>query len=546
MFAAILLVSVTALAIFYFATTTVIKQAFEKVEDDNITVNTARAVDALVNRVDQLVYKVVDWANWDDTYQFVRDRNADYIKSNLGSESLINLGVHYMLFYNERGQLVHSKAVRSDNGTGTTVPSALLDAFQPSGNLLAKTPESQAKGVLALPDRLVQFVALPILTSEGVGPLRGTLVFGFDLTPAEVEELSNVTHLKLSFHRINDPNRPDDVKAAIGEPKEPRTAILKPTEQVIVGYQTINDAFGKPALVARVTRARDIHQTAASTITRFSLITLLNLGLAALLIAVLYMNLRGKDKTIALKNEFFSIASHELRTPLTVIRDYAQLMKFQFSKTVKDPKFDHMAEQIDQAGAQLIGVVNVYLDAARLESGKIPFQPQPFSICDIAKSLGPQLQAAGKTKNVSVIMDCPDTLPLVMGDKERIQQVILNLFGNAMKFTDQGSITIKGEAKGNFVFVYVTDTGRGMDEAAQRKLFQRFSQVQSKDALRGSGLGLFISKKLVEQMGGSIQVESSAPGIGSTLSFSLPVAPPPAPAPAAPAASAPPPYQPGV
>ncbi|MDF2460900.1 MAG: hypothetical protein K0S68_303 [Candidatus Saccharibacteria bacterium] len=548
MFAAITLVSVTALAIFYFATTTVIKQAFSKVEDNNITVNTARGVDALINQIDQLHVKATDWASWDDTYNFVTNRNAAFIKSNLQSDSLNNLGIHYMLFYNSSGQLVYGKAVDAVSGADSTVPAGLTDAFKPSGRLLATSSDFEAKGLLALPDRIVQLAALPILNSSGDGPVRGTLVFAFDLTPAQAQELSTLTHLDVSFYRLSDTKSPADVKGAIGTPKEPKFAIAKPSDDAIVGYQTINDVYGKPAVVARVERPRDIHQTASSTITRFSLITLLNLGLAAGLIIVLYVNLRGKDKTIALKNEFFSIASHELRTPLTVIRDYAQLMKFQFSKTVKDPKFDHMAEQIDQAGAQLIGVVNVYLDAARLESGKIPFQPQPFSICEIAKALGPQLQAAGKTKNVSVIMDCPDTLPLVMGDKERIQQVILNLFGNAMKFTDQGSITIKGEAKGKMVFVYVTDTGRGMDEAAQHKLFQRFSQVQSKDALRGSGLGLFISKKLVEQMGGSIQVESSAPGIGSTLSFSLPIAPPPAPAPEAPAATAatPPPYQPGV
>jgi signal transduction histidine kinase len=200
-----------------------------------------------------------------------------------------------------------------------------------------------------------------------------------------------------------------------------------------------------------------------------------------------------------------------------------------------------MADQIDQAGAQLIGVVNVYLDAARLESGKIPFQPQPFAMIDIAKALGPQLQATGKAKNVSVVMDCNEALPQVIGDKERVQQIVLNLFGNALKFTDTGSITIKAEPRDKMMMVYVTDTGRGMDEAAQHKLFQRFSQVQSKDALRGSGLGLFISKKLVEQMGGQIQVESSAPGIGTTISFSLPLAPvtpvPVTPAPAAPAAT---------
>jgi len=244
------------------------------------------------------------------------------------------------------------------------------------------------------------------------------------------------------------------------------------------------------------------------------------------IIYVFMVVLRSRDRTIALKNEFFSIANHELRTPLTVIRNYAQLMKFKFSNTIKDPSFDHMADSIDQAGSQLIGVVNVYLDAARLESGKIPWEPQAFALASLVTNLEPQLKATARQKNLHVEIQVPTDLPQVLADQERVRQVILNLFGNAMKFTETGGITIKAEPDQAKMHVYVTDTGRGMDEATSRQLFQRFKQVQAKDALRGSGLGLFISKKIVEQMGGSIQVDSSAPGIGTTIGFSLPLAAP--------------------
>jgi signal transduction histidine kinase len=540
LFLAVIVVAVAALGIFFYATTSVILSAFTKIEDENIRVNTARVVDAVSERVDQLELKATDWASWDDTYAFVVNHNAAYVKSNLSNGSLGNLGINYMLFFNDKQQLVTSKSISGENDRA--LPQPLVDNFKPGSKLLATSPDSSAKGLLLLPDRVVQFVALPILTSDGTGPMHGTLVFAYDLDQAEATDLSSITHLQAAFYRLNDPSRPADVKAAIGDkPTGAKFAIKKPGENESYGYQTIDDVNGHPILVARVERSRDIHQTAKGAVIRFLLITLLLGAIASVLITVLMMIIKGRDRTIKLKNEFFSIASHELRTPLTVIRDYAQLMKFQFSKTVNDPKFDHMADQIDQAGAQLIGVVNVYLDAARLESGKIPFQPQPFAMIDIAKALGPQLQATGKAKNVSVVMDCNEALPQVIGDKERVQQIVLNLFGNALKFTDTGSITIKAEPRDKMMMVYVTDTGRGMDEAAQHKLFQRFSQVQSKDALRGSGLGLFISKKLVEQMGGQIQVESSAPGIGTTISFSLPLAPvtpvPVTPAPAAPAAT---------
>jgi signal transduction histidine kinase len=511
--------------VFYAAIAFVINPAFDKVERQRTSLNASRAADALANRIDLLQFKVTDWASWDDTYNFVENDNAAYIKSNLQNNSLTNLGINYMLFYNERQQLIEKKGVDVNSGDDTTVPSSLLEAFKPGSKLLAKDTATTEKGLLNLDDQTVQFVAAPVLTSDGNGPLHGTIVFAQILSSSDVKDLADVTHLKLAFWRLNDPKRPTDIAAAVGSGGTTMSATKVLSASTIVGYQVIKDAYGQPALVARVEQNRDIHHVAQTAILQFALVMCFIIILTIIAISVLFNMITARDKTIALKNEFFSIANHELRTPLTVIRNYAQLMKFQFSKQINDPKFDHMAESIDQAGQQLIGVVNVYLDAARLEAGKIPFTAQPFSLSSLANNLVSQLRATAKTKGVAVNIECPPELPQVLADAERVQQVILNLFGNALKFTDTGSITIKGEADKDKMNVYVTDTGRGMDMPAQAQLFQRFKQTEAKDALRGSGLGLFISKKLVEQMGGSIRVASSAPGIGTTLVFTLPLAP---------------------
>jgi signal transduction histidine kinase len=274
---------------------------------------------------------------------------------------------------------------------------------------------------------------------------------------------------------------------------------------------------------------------------RFWIIILVDTLLAVLVFVLLGRVIRSRDQTIALKNEFFSIASHELRTPLTVIRDYSQLATFQYSKRLGEPKFDEMMGNIDSVAAQLIDLVTVFLDAARLEAGKIPFKVEPFSFGDLVKSLLPEMSAVAQKKGIAIVADVPANLPGVAADRARVQQVLLNLFGNAMKFTEQGSITIKAELHDKHIIVYVTDTGRGLDETAQKALFMRFSQVHTKDALHGSGLGLFISKKIIEQMGGEMKLESSAADIGTSLSFSLLVAdatPAPAAA-AAPGAPAP-------
>ncbi|HEY2003711.1 MAG TPA: CHASE4 domain-containing protein [Candidatus Saccharimonadia bacterium] len=524
---AALLIMLVAISFFFFATITVINQAFSKVETDNAKQDTARAVDALTNQIDNLKFKATDWASWDDTYAFVLNHNPAYIKSNLVSGALNNLGIHYMLFYNVQQQLVESKAVDPVTGQDSTIPQALLGAFMPGSKLLATGITSESKGFIALPgEQTVKFVALPILTSDSTGPYHGTLVFATVITSDDVNLISQVTHLKTAFYRLDDKSRPADVTALIGQPTTTKTAVATPSDNTIVGYQTVNDVYGHPALVARVQSPREIHQTATGAIRKFMFISVLLLVLSTVVVVIFMMLLRSRDRTIALKNEFFSIANHELRTPLTVIRNYAQLMKFKFSNTIKDPSFDHMADSIDQAGSQLIGVVNVYLDAARLESGKIPWEPKAFALAGLVTNLEPQLKATAHQKNLHVEIQVPADLPPVLADQERVRQVILNLFGNAMKFTETGGITIKAEPDQGKMHVYVTDTGRGMDEVTSRQLFQRFKQVQAKDALRGSGLGLFISKKIVEQMGGSIQVDSSALGIGTTIGFSLPLATP--------------------
>jgi signal transduction histidine kinase len=520
--ATILLVSLAALGVLLFATTSVIIPAFNQIENRDVRQNIGRAVDALTARIDLLEFKATDWASWDDTYAFVENHNQAYVKSNLQNNSLDNLGLNFMLFINQKQQLVQAKGVDLNNDSDAPVPAGLTTAFAPGSQLLAKDENSLSKGLIVLPDNTIQFVAMPILTSDGTGPIHGTLVFAYYLSTSEVTNLRSVTHLsRLTYWRLNDRNKPGDVTDALGRPTKPATAIKAASSKEIRGYSTINDVFGHPTLVARVDMIRDIHQVALSALTRFYIMILVVTLLAAGGMMFLMRVISSRDQTIALKNEFFSIASHELRTPLTVIRDYSQLMKFKFSKSIANPEFDKMADNIDKTSANLIGLVNTFLDAARLDSGKIPFQSENFSLHDHLDTFVSELAVTARNKGVTLTADCPADLPLVHADKVRVQQIITNLFGNALKFTDQGSITIKAQATGKYITVYVTDTGRGMSEEEARNLFQRFKQVHQKDALHGSGLGLFISKKLIEQMGGTIKLESYAPSVGTSISFTL-------------------------
>lgn len=522
--AAIIVVALAALGVFYYTVTAVIEHAFDTIETQETYENADRAANALNANVATLQNKVSDWSDWDDTYAFVENRNKAYIASNLPDGSaLTDLGINMMLFINQQQHVVYTFAVDPTSGNITTVPADVLANFAPGSKLLAQNPSSQTGGILVTSEGTFQFAAQPILTSESQGPIHGTLVFGQWLTPDQITNLGNLVKLKLSYVNLSGPTAAGLSQVLGQHPKAGQDALKRVSAHEIIGYTVMADAYGHPAIVAESDAPREVHDVATSAVGQFYLLVLVDTALAVIVCLFLINTIRARDRTIALKNEFFSIASHELRTPLTVIRDYAQLMKFQFAKRLDDPKFDHMADNIDQTGAQLIGLVNVFLDAARMEQGKIPFEVKPFVLQPLIAGIKPEISAAAAKKGITFTVECPPDLPGALGDEARVRQVILNLIGNAMKFTDTGGITLRAEADAKFVHVYVNDTGRGMDEAAQRVLFQRFSQVKSGDARVGSGLGLFISKKLIEQMGGRIGVESSAPGIGTSIGFSLPI-----------------------
>jgi signal transduction histidine kinase len=227
------------------------------------------------------------------------------------------------------------------------------------------------------------------------------------------------------------------------------------------------------------------------------------------------------------KDEFFFIASHELRTPLTAIRGNASLIKHYYAKTLPNKDVVEMIEDIHESAVRLIGIVNDFLDVSALEQGKIHMDPEPFLVSEVTQSVVRDLQSLSDTKSLALLVDPGVTAaPAVTADKQRIKQVIYNLLGNAIKFTDAGHITISTRQDNSFVYISIADTGRGMPAEAQRLLFRKFQQAGSslltRDTTNGTGLGLYISKLIIEQSGGRIGLEHSEVGKGSSFIFSLP------------------------
>jgi signal transduction histidine kinase/HAMP domain-containing protein len=229
------------------------------------------------------------------------------------------------------------------------------------------------------------------------------------------------------------------------------------------------------------------------------------------------------------KDEFFSIASHELRTPLTAIRGNSGMILDYYGDAIKSNEPKDMLTDIHDSSVRLIGIVNDFLDVSRLEQGKMEFKLENIVLHDLAQSVIGELTTIAQNKHIQLTIDPSLTsLPPVLADQNKTKQVLFNLVGNALKFVEKGGITVSAKAQSKVVKIYITDTGKGISPENQSLLFHKFQQAGSSILTRNdsqsTGLGLYISKLLVEKMGGQIKLESSELGKGTTFSFTLPIA----------------------
>lgn len=226
------------------------------------------------------------------------------------------------------------------------------------------------------------------------------------------------------------------------------------------------------------------------------------------------------------KEEFFTIASHELRTPLIAIRGFASTIKELYPAKLKPEQVLTMVDRIDSSGTRLLAIVNTFLDVSRLEQGKMPIKQEPFVIDEVVKACVDELSSVAKDKQLELTFTQPTTPTTLTTDKNLVKQVLYNLVGNAIKFTEKGSITVKLTHKQGMVVVEVHDTGNGIPAQAQSLLFRKFQQtgdsLLTRDNSQGTGLGLYISKLIVEQLNGEIKLLSSTTR-GSSFVFALPL-----------------------
>jgi GAF domain-containing protein len=223
------------------------------------------------------------------------------------------------------------------------------------------------------------------------------------------------------------------------------------------------------------------------------------------------------------KSQFLANMSHELRTPLNAILGYTELMADGIYGELPE-KTMAVLKRLESNGRHLLGLINDVLDLSKIEAGQLVLELSDYSLEDIAQTVRSTLEPLAADKKLAFKIEVAPKLPPGHGDGRRLTQVVINLVGNAIKFTDTGEVVIKATAADGSFHLSVCDTGPGISAADQAKLFQEFQQADNAVTRKkgGTGLGLAISKRIVEMHGGKIWLESRV-GQGSTFAFTVPI-----------------------
>ncbi len=224
------------------------------------------------------------------------------------------------------------------------------------------------------------------------------------------------------------------------------------------------------------------------------------------------------------KTMFLRNVSHEIRTPLTVVLGMSDLIA---SQNIPRIRVEQFRERIFANGRALVGLLDDLLDLAKVEAEQIDFDLEPVHVARLAAEVIASFEPDATRKGLALVLDCGTAEPArVLADERRVRQILMNIIGNAIKFTERGQVAVRIARSGDTrqVLVDIADTGIGMTAAQTRVLFEPFMQADATIARRygGSGLGLAISRRFTQGMGGTLDVVASGPGIGTTFRLALP------------------------
>jgi signal transduction histidine kinase/ActR/RegA family two-component response regulator len=519
----------------------IILGGFGRLETRLVRQDMNRVLDTLSNELANLERTLTDWSEWDDTCAFINGRDPNYLKSNVSVKTFSDLNLNFMIFINSSGRIIYSGMYVPDEEKLGTVPKAMLKHLSVSGPLLGFTgTQKGTTGLILLPEGPLMVASHAIVSTEGKGPRRGTVVFGRFLDSKETEKLSRITHISLKFPRIGDRRVPadimDNLMSQIGADQ---VIVRADSEKSISGYGAFRDVYGRPIILAHISSPRTVYNSGKQTIIYFmAWITALAI-LAGAVILMLFNRLlkverERQDKEASRRIEQEALKAqkleslgvlaggiaHDFNNLLTGIMGNISLAKMHVQK---DNKASARLEEAERASERARDLTQQLLTFSK---GGAPVK-KTASIAQLVKD---SASFATHGSNVRCEFSLPDALWPVSVDQGQISQVINNLIINADQAMPSGgkirvagkNVTIKpGDMfplkEGNYVSISVIDQGVGIDEENLRKIFDPYFTTKEK----GSGLGLATVYSILKNHGGYVDVASKT-GEGTTFTVYLP------------------------
>lgn len=566
----------------------VLIKEFKGLEEQSINKNIARIHEGISILKKEVATKVVEWGAWDDTYNYIKNKNKQYENSNLSYESLDQLHLRHFLITDLKGKIINSIYLNKKAEEKETIDKIGMSVFEKI-NFEVLRSKKELSGIIDLNGNAFLFGAAPITNSSNDAPISGVILFTSDFDQVTYNKLEELTKNSLIVIANSEKNVNSVLKGNINEIFISGKNSFVLEKETIYGITAITDFFEHPIRAVVVKMDRKLMEEgyqARNLVTFYVLLfTLISLTLSLYYLRKIIINplslisnetrlidknqLNNKRVSLVGDNEINTLAvsinqmldkiakSHNEVREARLIADRANLAKTMFVARISHeirnqthgirginelllkrdlpPQVRDLINMSNNASDGLVSIVSEIMDFTKAEAGELSYENIPCDIRKIAKEVM-QVIATRLENKKQENKDCnirlynnisPDVPMTILSDPTKLKQVLMNILGNALKFTNTGyvgmSINTNILRKGVYSLnIEISDTGTGIPKDKQENIFEPFKQVNASDSRdhKGTGLGLAIVKSFIDGMNGTVEIDSDL-GVGSTFHISF-------------------------